>query len=124
MPPDLSDTVVRGNDTLYLRGRGDWTQCQDAVRPFLGLHNGTMSPGGVYQVAPAQRPQTRIFKWLNSPAPLCLSQAPINFTNSEFYGFSELFYCTEDVLRLGGPYDSHKYSRAAAVNGLRESASL
>lgn len=92
-------------------------QCQDVVRPFLGLHNGTMSPGGVYQVAPAQRTQTHIFKWLNLPAPFCLSQAPINFTNSEFYGFSELFYCTEDVLRLGGPYDSHKYSRAAAVNG-------
>lgn len=46
---------------------------------------------------------------------LFASQAPINFTNSEFYGFSELFYCTEDVLRLGGPYDSRKYSRAAAV---------
>lgn len=42
-------------------------------------------------------------------------QAPINFSNSEFYGFSEFFYCTEDVLRLGGQYDSHKYSRAAAV---------
>lgn len=42
-------------------------------------------------------------------------QAPINFSNSEFYGFSEFFYCTEDVLRLGGQYDSHKYSGAAAV---------
>lgn len=42
-------------------------------------------------------------------------QAPINFSNSEFYGFSELFYCTEDVLRLGGQYDSLKYSKAAAV---------
>ncbi|KAF3852771.1 hypothetical protein F7725_006126 [Dissostichus mawsoni] len=53
-----------------------------------GIHNGTMSPGGVYQ-------------------------APINFSNSEFYGFSEFFYCTEDVLRLGGQYDSRKYSKAA-----------
>lgn len=43
-------------------------------------------------------------------------QAPINFSNSEFYGFSELFYCTEDVLRLGGQYDSQKYSKAAAVS--------
>ncbi|XP_075904855.1 ectonucleoside triphosphate diphosphohydrolase 7-like [Nelusetta ayraudi] len=89
LPPDMSDLVVRGNDTLHLRGRGDWAQCLEQVRPFLGLHNGTMSPGGVYQ-------------------------APINFTNSEFYGFSELFYCTEDVLRLGGQYNSRKYSRAAA----------
>lgn len=88
LPGGLSDTVVRDNRTLYLRGQGDWTHCQEAVRPFLGLHNGTMSPGGVYQ-------------------------APINFSNSEFYGFSEFFYCTEDVLRLGGQYDSQKYSRAA-----------
>ncbi|XP_070684610.1 ectonucleoside triphosphate diphosphohydrolase 7-like [Pempheris klunzingeri] len=88
LPAGLSDTVVRDNHTLYLRGQGDWTQCQEAVRPFLGLHNGTMSLGGVYQ-------------------------APINFSNSEFYGFSEFFYCTEDVLRLGGQYDSEKYSQAA-----------
>lgn len=50
LPPDMSDLVVRGNDTLRLRGRGDWAQCLEVVRPFLGLHNGTMSPGGVYQV--------------------------------------------------------------------------
>ncbi|XP_041640956.1 ectonucleoside triphosphate diphosphohydrolase 7-like [Cheilinus undulatus] len=88
LPVGLSDTVVRDNRTLYLRGQGNWTGCQEAVRPFLGLHNGTMSPGGVYQ-------------------------APINFSNSEFYGFSEFFYCTEDVLRLGGHYNSEKYSQAA-----------
>ncbi|XP_020508586.1 ectonucleoside triphosphate diphosphohydrolase 7 [Labrus bergylta] len=88
LPAGLSDTVVRANHTLYLRGQGDWTHCQEAVRPFLGLHNGTMSPRGIYQ-------------------------APINFSNSEFYGFSEFFYCTEDVLRLGGHYDSEKYSQAA-----------
>lgn len=88
LPAGLSDTLVRDNHTLYLRGQGDWTHCQEAVRPFLGLHNGTMSPGGIYQ-------------------------APINFSNSEFYGFSEFFYCTEDVLRLGGQYDSQKYSQSA-----------
>ncbi|XP_068451758.1 ectonucleoside triphosphate diphosphohydrolase 7-like [Clinocottus analis] len=88
LPVSLSDTVIRDNRTVYLRGQGDWSRCRAAVRPFLGLHNGTMSPGGVYQ-------------------------APINFSNSEFYGFSEFFYCTEDVLRLGGPYDGRKYSRAA-----------
>ncbi|XP_068606907.1 ectonucleoside triphosphate diphosphohydrolase 7-like [Brachionichthys hirsutus] len=88
LPVGASDTLLRDNRTLYLRGRGDWAPCREAVRPFLGLHNGTMSPGGVYQ-------------------------APLNFSNSEFYGFSELFYCTEDVLRLGGQYDSQKYAKAA-----------
>lgn len=42
-------------------------------------------------------------------------QAPINFSNSEFYGFSEFYYCMEDVLRIGGQYDSEKYSQAAMV---------
>uniref|UniRef100_A0A3B4Y0E6 Ectonucleoside triphosphate diphosphohydrolase 7-like n=1 Tax=Seriola lalandi dorsalis TaxID=1841481 RepID=A0A3B4Y0E6_SERLL len=88
LPVGLSESVVRGNHTLHLRGQGDWARCQEAVQPFLGLHNGTMSPGGVYQ-------------------------APINFSNSEFYGFSEFYYCMEDVLRIGGQYDSDKYSRAA-----------
>uniref|UniRef100_A0A8C6SVS2 nucleoside-triphosphate phosphatase n=1 Tax=Neogobius melanostomus TaxID=47308 RepID=A0A8C6SVS2_9GOBI len=89
LPAGLSDSVLRGNRTLHLRGQGEWSRCQEAVRPFLGLHNGTMSPGGVYQ-------------------------APINFSNSEFYGFSEFYYCMEDVLRIRGTYDSRKYSRAAS----------
>uniref|UniRef100_A0A3P9LH66 nucleoside-triphosphate phosphatase n=1 Tax=Oryzias latipes TaxID=8090 RepID=A0A3P9LH66_ORYLA len=88
LPLGMPDTVLRDNRTLHLRGQGDWTRCQEVVRPFLGLHNGTMSPQGVYQ-------------------------APINFSNSEFYGFSEFFYCMEDVLRIGGQYDSERYSQAA-----------
>ena len=43
-------------------------------------------------------------------------QAPIDFSNSEFYGFSEFYYCMEDVLRIGGLYDSLKYARAATVS--------
>ncbi|XP_030637358.1 ectonucleoside triphosphate diphosphohydrolase 7-like [Chanos chanos] len=89
LPLDLSDRVERGGQMLYLRGQGDWAQCQDAVRPFLGQPNGTVSLKGKYQ-------------------------APINFGNSEFYGFSEFYYCTEDVLRIGGQYDSQKYAKAAS----------
>ncbi|XP_061686903.1 ectonucleoside triphosphate diphosphohydrolase 7-like [Syngnathoides biaculeatus] len=89
LPKALSHTVVRDNRTLHLRGLGSWARCLEAVRPFLGLRNGTMAAaGGVYQ-------------------------APINFSNSEFYGFSEFYYCMEDVLRIGGQYDSDKYSKAA-----------
>ncbi|XP_056136181.1 ectonucleoside triphosphate diphosphohydrolase 7-like [Lampris incognitus] len=88
LPSGLSDTVMRDGWTLYLKGLGDWGRCQEVVRPFLNLHNGTMSPRGIYQ-------------------------APIDFSNSEFYGFSEFYYCMEDVLRIGGQYNSHKYSRTA-----------
>lgn len=122
LPLALSDAVLRDNHTLHLRGLGDWSRCQDAVRPFLGLHNGTMSPGGVYQVDAAASDWSWVL-W----AVLLLHflprvfQAPINFSNSEFYGFSEFYYCMEDVLRIGGQYDSQKYSRAATVtNGYEE----
>ncbi|XP_061080339.1 ectonucleoside triphosphate diphosphohydrolase 7-like isoform X2 [Conger conger] len=88
LPRGLSETVQRDSHTVFLRGQGDWPRCQAAVRPFLGRHNGTLSLRGVYQ-------------------------APIDFHNSEFYGFSEFYYCTEDVLRIGGQYDSGKYAKAA-----------
>ncbi|KAJ8365318.1 hypothetical protein SKAU_G00141490 [Synaphobranchus kaupii] len=88
LPRGLSETVQRDSQAVFLRGQGDWPRCQAAVRPFLGQRNGTVSLRGVYQ-------------------------APIDFHNSEFYGFSEFYYCTEDVLRIGGHYDSFKYSKAA-----------
>ncbi|XP_041117430.1 ectonucleoside triphosphate diphosphohydrolase 7-like isoform X1 [Polyodon spathula] len=90
LPVGLTDTVQRDGQTVFLRGQGDWSRCQEVVRPFLGKTNGSTSSliGGVYQ-------------------------APINFHNSEFYGFSEFYYCMEDVLRIGGHYSSTKYTRAA-----------
>ena len=57
LPAGLSDTVVRDNRTLYLRGQGAWADCQRSLQPFLGLHNGTMSPGGVYQVQLTHSPE-------------------------------------------------------------------
>uniref|UniRef100_A0A667WKB2 nucleoside-triphosphate phosphatase n=1 Tax=Myripristis murdjan TaxID=586833 RepID=A0A667WKB2_9TELE len=94
LPVGLSDTVVRDDHMLYLRGQGDWARCQEAVRPFLGLGQNK--------------------KELNQLIIMSRSlQAPIDFSNSEFYGFSEFYYCMEDVLRMGGQYDSEKYSRAA-----------
>ncbi len=43
-------------------------------------------------------------------------QADINFHNSEFYGFSEFYYTTEDVLRIAGPYDYVRFQTAAQVS--------
>lgn len=61
------------------------------IQPFMNKTNETQtSLNGVYQPA-------------------------VHFQNSEFYGFSEFYYCTEDVLRMGGDYNAAKFTKAAKV---------
>ncbi|NWU95638.1 ENTP7 diphosphohydrolase, partial [Upupa epops] len=89
LPVGLEDTVSRGHQTMYMRGRGDWLACTDQLQPLLaGSNSSQASLVGAYK-------------------------APIDFSNSEFYGFSEFFYCTEDVLRLGGHYNAPTFTSAA-----------
>uniref|UniRef100_A0A673H5W4 nucleoside-triphosphate phosphatase n=1 Tax=Sinocyclocheilus rhinocerous TaxID=307959 RepID=A0A673H5W4_9TELE len=89
LPADLQDEVGPQEQRVHLRGTGDFDRCRLLLQPFLNRTNDTStSLNGVYQ-------------------------PPINFTNSQFYGFSEFYYCTEDVLRMGGDYNSTKYSNAA-----------
>ncbi|CAM2117938.1 unnamed protein product [Caretta caretta] len=89
LPVGLEDTVEEGGQTLHVRGRGDWQACAQLLHPLLAGVNGS------------QASLTHTY------------QAPIDFNNSEFYGFSEFFYCTEDVLRLGGRYHAPSFTRAA-----------
>uniref|UniRef100_A0A672S7A2 Ectonucleoside triphosphate diphosphohydrolase 4-like n=1 Tax=Sinocyclocheilus grahami TaxID=75366 RepID=A0A672S7A2_SINGR len=89
LPADLQDEVGPQDQRVHLRGIGDFDRCRLLLQPFLNRTNDTnTSLNGVYQ-------------------------PPIDFTNSQFYGFSEFYYCTEDVLRMGGDYNSTKYSNAA-----------
>ncbi|NXN42555.1 ENTP7 diphosphohydrolase, partial [Rhinoptilus africanus] len=89
LPVGLEDTVARGGQTLYVRGRGDWLACAEQLQPLLaGSNSSQVSLLEAYK-------------------------APIDFGNSEFYGFSEFFYCTEDVLRLGGRYSAPTFTSAA-----------
>uniref|UniRef100_A0A8C2FMS0 nucleoside-triphosphate phosphatase n=1 Tax=Cyprinus carpio TaxID=7962 RepID=A0A8C2FMS0_CYPCA len=89
LPADLQDDVGPQEQRVHLRGTGDFDRCRLLLQPFLNHTNDTnTSLNGVYQ-------------------------PPIDFTNSQFYGFSEFYYCTEDVLRMGGDYNSTKYSNAA-----------
>ncbi|XP_053165776.1 ectonucleoside triphosphate diphosphohydrolase 7 [Hemicordylus capensis] len=90
LPMGLEDVVEQGGQNLRVRGLGDWQACAEQVRPLLAGDNST-----------SQDSLSNIY------------QAPINFANSEFYGFSEFYYSTEDVLRLGGPYHSPTFTRAA-----------
>ncbi|NXO04167.1 ENTP7 diphosphohydrolase, partial [Rhinopomastus cyanomelas] len=89
LPVGLEDTVSRGHQTMYVRGQGDWLACTDQLQPLLAGSNSS------------QASLVEAYK------------APIDFSNSEFYGFSEFFYCTEDVLRLGGRYSAPTFTVAA-----------
>uniref|UniRef100_A0A8C7ZLB8 nucleoside-triphosphate phosphatase n=1 Tax=Oryzias sinensis TaxID=183150 RepID=A0A8C7ZLB8_9TELE len=89
LPTDLEDQIGTSTEKLYLRGTGDFDQCRQILQPFLNRSNDTHSSlNGVYQPA-------------------------IDYSNSQFYGFSEFYYCTEDVLRMGGDYNASKYAAAA-----------
>ncbi|KAG7278016.1 hypothetical protein CRUP_006181 [Coryphaenoides rupestris] len=84
-----SDQVGPPAQRLHLRGTGDFDRCRLLLQPFLNRSNEThTSLDSVYQPA-------------------------IDYGNSQFYGFSEFYYCTEDVLRMGGDYNATKYAQAA-----------
>ncbi|XP_063101127.1 ectonucleoside triphosphate diphosphohydrolase 7 isoform X1 [Cavia porcellus] len=89
LPVGLTDVVERNNQVLHIRGKGDWATCGVMLSPLLARSNTSQaSLNGIYQ-------------------------SPIDFNNSEFYGFSEFFYCTEDVLRIGGRYHGPTFAKAA-----------
>uniref|UniRef100_A0A1A8FGP0 nucleoside-triphosphate phosphatase n=2 Tax=Nothobranchius korthausae TaxID=1143690 RepID=A0A1A8FGP0_9TELE len=89
LPTDMQDEVGSPAQKLYLRGTGDFDRCRQLLQPFLNRTNDTQSSlSGVYQPA-------------------------IDYRNSQFYGFSEFYYCTEDVLRMGGDYNASKYTQVA-----------
>lgn len=91
MPVGHRERLQRHSLDFHIVGKGDWHSCRQLLEPLLVKSNDSQAYlNGVYQPS-------------------------IDYTNSEFYGFSEFFYCTEDVLRMGGLYDSHRFSKAAKV---------
>lgn len=89
LPVGHEDKIQRQDQDFHILGKGDWDSCRQLLEPLLSKSNDSQAYlNGVYQAA-------------------------IDFSNSEFYGFSEFYYCTEDVLRMGGIYDNKKFSKAA-----------
>nr|XP_057927558.1 ectonucleoside triphosphate diphosphohydrolase 4 isoform X2 [Doryrhamphus excisus] len=89
LPTELQDEIGFSPHKVHLRGTGDFDQCRRSLQPFLNRTNDPQtSLSGIYQPA-------------------------IDFNNSQFFGFSEFYYCTEDVLRIGGDYNASKYAQAA-----------
>ncbi|XP_058715337.1 ectonucleoside triphosphate diphosphohydrolase 4 isoform X1 [Poecile atricapillus] len=89
LPRDALDELRLHGRTLHLRGSGDFGRCRELLQPLLNRSRDSRgSLNGVFQ-------------------------PPVHFQSSEFYGFSEFYYCTEDVLRMGGDYSAAKFARAA-----------
>ncbi|XP_072258997.1 ectonucleoside triphosphate diphosphohydrolase 4 [Pyxicephalus adspersus] len=89
LPMDIPDKIQQGEQTMFVRGTGDFSLCRRVIQPLMNLSNETQTTlSGIYQ-------------------------PPLQYQNSEFYGFSEFYYCTEDVLRMGGDYNSARFLRAA-----------
>ncbi|KAM8885717.1 ectonucleoside triphosphate diphosphohydrolase 4 isoform 2-T2 [Spinachia spinachia] len=89
LPADMLDEIGPSTQKLHLRGTGAFDRCRRVLQPFLNRTNDTLtSLSGIYQPA-------------------------IDYVSSQFYGFSEFYYCTEDVLHMGGDYNASKYAQAA-----------
>lgn len=77
---------------MFVHGTRHFHLCCQIILPLMNLSNETQTTlNGIYQ-------------------------PPLPYHNSEFYGFSEFYYCTEDVLRMGGDYNSARFLKAAQVN--------
>jgi len=99
LPLGRSETVSRGNLSAILYGVGNLELCRKKVVPLLNMSvckNGNSTPSTNCGTSGFQRPS-------------------VSFITRKFYGFSEFYYTMEDVLRMGGKYNSVRFQLAAQV---------
>ena len=95
LPLDLTDEGRYRSRLYKLKGTGDFKACQKDLLPLLNTS------------VECSRPPCS----LNG-----VHQPHIDFNNSEFFGFAEFWYSTDDVLRIGGQYKEDKMDALAKVN--------
>jgi len=93
VPSNIKDALSE-SQTVHFYGTGEWETCFSQIKNFTkeedkfqGCTESCPDPG--------MRPP------------------PIQFDNSEFYGFSEYWYSMDDVLGLGGQYMFKKFKEAS-----------
>ncbi|XP_064631569.1 ectonucleoside triphosphate diphosphohydrolase 4-like isoform X2 [Lineus longissimus] len=92
LPKEMNDVVKHDGKDYFLHGVGDFRSCQHKIQPLLNKsHTCDFPPCSMNGV----------------------HQPKIDYANSEFYGFSEYFYCMDDVLRMPGKYDYIKFVKAS-----------
>lgn len=80
--------------THHLIGTGRFDDCLESVNPLLN------------KSVPCQK----------SPCSINGVHQPRIDLHNSFYGFSEFWYSTEDVFRMGGLYNYEKFKRKAEVS--------
>lgn len=104
LPLGRVEHVSRGNLSAIIHGVGSLERCRKKLLPLLNVSQ--CSSGAVNCVSDSfQRPS-------------------VGFINGKFYGFSEFYYTMEDILRMGGKYNSVRFQLAAQVQYVRVQCSL
>jgi len=91
--PDLLP-LVKESQIVHFYGTGDWELCHTSLSNFTA----------------AAEDMVECKESCPDPG---IRPPPIQFDNSEFYGFSEFWYTMDDVLGMGGQYMFSKYKQAA-----------
>jgi Golgi nucleoside diphosphatase len=81
-------------------GTGDWNACYVSVSEFTRARE-------KFSICENERLQSCPDAEIKVP--------PIQFGETEFYAFSEFWYSTEDVLKMGGKYVPGKFRAASKV---------
>jgi len=92
LPKDFTDEGMFKKRRYYLKGTGRFRTCQSDLITLLNT------------TATCKRKPCS----LNG-----VHQPSINFRSSEFYGFAEFWYSTQDVLRMGASYEGDKMDQMA-----------
>ena len=95
LPKDFTDEGMFKKRRYYLKGTGRFRTCQSDLITLLNT------------TATCKRKPCS----LNG-----VHQPSINFRSSEFYGFAEFWYSTQDVLRMGASYEGDKMDQMAVVS--------
>jgi len=99
LPLGRSEHVSRGNQSATVYGVGNLELCRQKVVPLLRTFlckNVSLTMPGNCITGSFQRLSASIF-------------------NRKFYAFSEFYYTMEDILRMGGKYNSVRFQLAAQV---------
>jgi len=97
LPLSRSEHISRGNLTVTVHGDGNLELCRKKLLQLLSICKNASST----------RKRNCVLNGFRRPS--------VSFVNSKFYAFSEFYYTMEDILRMGGKYNSVRFQLAAQV---------